>query len=108
MLRCDNLTLAPALTIKFANRRVAHKLDLPKEMKVHLVFHVSILRKFQDLDRVFYGQQTHPLAPTLTDNGVEYIVDSIMGTQVSHGTTQYLVRWSGCGAKSDNRISEPS
>ena len=120
MLSCDNLTLAPELTRKFAGRftrpfniigkagPVAYKLGLPEEMKVHPVFHVSLLRKYLDPDKVFSGRQVHSHAPTLTDKGVENTVESILSKGTSHGTAQYYVRWSGCGALGDSWLSQAS
>ena len=110
MLSCNNLTLALELTRKFASRfwrsfniigkagLVVFKLELASEMKVHSLFHVSLLRKHQDPDKVFPGRQIHPPASTLTDKGVEYTLEVILSKRLKHGTMQCYVRWAGCGA----------
>ena len=79
---------------------VAYRLELPGSMRVHNVFHVSLLKRFHSSDR-------HVPAPTplLIEGEEEYEVHSILGHRLrSQGKAKkrkprmhYSVQWSGYG-----------
>jgi len=78
---------------------VAFKLGLPPSLKIHPVFHVSLLRP--------YSAQQHvgcPL-PSILDDNVEFEVQDILKHEIrgkgKHKKTWFLVRWSGYGPESD-------
>ena len=57
---------------------MAYKLDLPPEMAIHPVFHVSLLRPYQGLDDVFTWRREHAPPPEVTAYGMMYEVGGIL------------------------------
>ena len=80
MVSYDNLTREPELTRKFVSRHTR---------PFNIIGKASLLCRYCDPDKVFFGRQIHPLALTLTDKDVEYTVELILAKRISHGTTQY-------------------
>jgi len=83
---------------------VAYRLKLPESMKVHDVFHVSLLKQyFEDANSkplpppdVVYGELEHTVERVLAHRGKRYGHKSVR---------EYLVRWMGYGLEHD--IWEP-
>ena len=75
---------------------VAYKLELPPSLKWHPVFHVSLLRSYED-----NGRSVPPPVPEVIQGELEYSVESILGHRdVGAGKRakrQYLVKWQGYG-----------
>jgi len=71
---------------------VAYKLDLPKNMKCHPVFHVSLLKPFNgDRDQA-------PPPPLLIDGEYEWEVKQILDHRgMVPGKRKFLVSWEGQG-----------
>ena len=79
-----------------------YKLELPKSMKIHPVFHATVLEP---------AHASIPVAtqvPTLeTDNNnKEYIVEKVLQSQLVDRQLQYLVKWKGYGM--NNNTWEPA
>ena len=73
----------------------AYKLELPKSMKVHLVFNIALLHK-KPVDK--YNQDPVPLPPVVTDEGEEeYIVERILDSCKRGQRLEYYVKWKGYG-----------
>ncbi|XP_012461536.1 uncharacterized protein LOC105781552 [Gossypium raimondii] len=74
--------------------KVAYKLELPAKLKVHLVFHVSMLKPF-------HGDQEDPKRAPMGvkvsyDRKVETIeVDRVIRRMYHRPRHEYLVRWKG-------------
>ena len=68
----------------------AFQLELPPSMKIHDVFHVSLLRPYKCRP----GQAVP--APVTYDGGdAEYEIECVLSHRNSGRTLQYLVKWSG-------------
>jgi hypothetical protein len=87
--------LGPFKVTKVVND-VAYQLDLPSSMKIHNVFHVSLLKPYKS-----DGSVKPPPAPLAVDGHLEYEVEDLLGVrQVKAGTKfrqEFLVKWKGYG-----------
>ena len=77
--------VGPFLVVKEINK-VAFKLKLPNNWKVHPVFHCSLLRPF-------IGDVPSNLSHPLVEPGHKYEVEQILRSCIVRGKTQYLVKW---------------
>ena len=107
-----NFTLPQGLTPKFIAKFAgpfpvvkqvfddAYKLALPPEIKVHPVFHVSLLKEyFEDSVRPEREQVLRPV-PELVGNHEEYEVETILNKRkLRSRDTEYLVKWRGYHVK---------
>jgi hypothetical protein len=66
---------------------VNYRLWLPKDTKIHLVFHVSLLEKALDNAEL---QTTMHL-----DQEEEYEVEEVLDRQKINGQWKYLIKWRG-------------
>ena len=69
---------------------VAYKLQLPPSMRVHPVFHVSLLKGYK-------GKAPYTPA-VIVDGEMEYEVEQILNHRQKQNKTEYLVKWRGYGA----------
>ena len=77
--------------------QVAYKLDMPANLKMHNVFHVSLLKPHRSDGRV-----QPPPPPILLESSLEYEVERLLDHRhVKRGRTrtrnQFLVKWLGYG-----------
>ncbi len=68
-------------------------------MKIHPVFHVSALEKYQA--NKLPNRLVPPPDPIFIDEVQEYIVEEILDSRLRYGRLEYLVSWEGYG-QSDN------
>ncbi|SLM39536.1 Chromo domain/shadow [Lasallia pustulata] len=99
--KLDHMKLGP-FRIKKTLGPDMYKLELPKSMKIHPVFHATVLEP---------AHASIPVAtqvPTLeTDNNnKEYIVEKVLQSQLVDRQLQYLVKWKGYGM--NNNTWEPA
>lgn len=86
---------------------VAYALDLPTGVRMHNVFHVSLLKPYRA------GKDTlPPQSPEIVDGEIEYEVESIQKHKVlKRGRSThryYLLRWKGQGSEFDSWEPEPN
>ena len=77
---------------------VAYEVQLPMNMTIHNVFHVSLLKAYVE------GRGPAPPPVPIEVNGeleyeVEYIIDHRVKTMKRHKRTEYFVKWTGYGAE---------
>ena len=73
----------------------AYKLDLPGNLKIHPVFHVSLLKHYQETSDNF-NRPTPP--PAIIIPGIEeeeYEVENILDKKLVRAKPHYLVKWKG-------------
>ena len=90
--KLDNKRLGPFEIIKVISKS-AVKLGLPPTMKIHPVFHVSLIEP-ASLDRSLHPQPIPP-PPIIVDNQQEYEAEEILDSRSFRHQLQYLVKWKG-------------
>ena len=92
---CDKLDfkkLGP-FTIVAEINSMAFWLNLPASMKIHDVFHVSLLEKY--VPNIIPGRHVEPPPPVVVEGELEYEVDEVLDSRIFRGVLQYLVSWKG-------------
>jgi transposase InsO family protein len=75
---------------------VAYKLAIPDTLKIHPVFHVSILRPYTDPDSITHrSPSSPPPAPISIQDHDEFEVERILDHRKQHNHQEYLVKWVG-------------
>jgi hypothetical protein len=72
---------------------VAFKLKLPKTLKIHPVFHVSLFKP-KDPDTILPPTQPPP-DPISIDDHTEYEVEAILDSRKFRNTVRYYIHWKG-------------
>ncbi|XP_077121832.1 uncharacterized protein LOC143776382 isoform X1 [Ranitomeya variabilis] len=79
---------------------VACRLKLPRTMKVHPVFHVSLLKPVSP--NTFQGRVVPPPQPVVIDGQEQFVVEEIIDSRVRRNRLQYLIRWQGYPPEEDS------
>lgn len=98
--KLDHRRFGPFKILEVVNP-VAYRLELPPSMKIHPVFHVSLLQPVSPDYHVDYS----PLPPVVVDGTLEYEVDEILNSRIRRNKLEYLVNWKGFGPQ--DRTWEP-
>ena len=70
---------------------VSYKLELPKNVRIHPVIHVSELELYYEDN---YERNQKP-PPIIINDQVEYELEQILDKRIRYGKTQYLIKWKG-------------
>jgi hypothetical protein len=92
---CDKLDfhhLGPFSIIKQIND-VAFRLELPPSMKIHPVFHVSLLELYKESS--IPGRFHVPPPPVELNGQEEFEVSEILDSRIIQRKLEYLVQWHG-------------
>lgn len=89
--KLDDKMLGPFTITKKVG--LSYQLELPVTMKVHNVFHPSLLRKA--VNNPLPGQRNPPPPPVQVDEEDEWEIDDIEDARYYRGRLQYRVKWSG-------------
>ena len=96
--KLDNKKLGPFKISRIINP-VAYELKLPSTLRIHPVFHVSLLEpRTKDIIKEFL--QPEP-PPVIVDSHEEFEVEQILDSRIRHRQLQYLVRWKGYSPADD-------
>ena len=91
--------VGPFLLVQVVND-VAYKLELPECMKVHNVFHVSLLKLYHP-----DPNGTPPPPPEVVDGAFEFTVDRVLNHRDKRvgrrSVREYLIRWLWYGPEHD-------
>jgi hypothetical protein len=71
----------------------AYELQLPKNLRIHPVHHVSLLDPI--VKDPLPGQEVTPPPPVEVEGDSEYQVERVEDSRVYRNELQYLVRWTG-------------
>jgi RNase H-like domain found in reverse transcriptase/Reverse transcriptase (RNA-dependent DNA polymerase)/Integrase zinc binding domain/Chromo (CHRromatin Organisation MOdifier) domain/Retroviral aspartyl protease/Integrase core domain len=71
----------------------SYRLDLPRTMKIHPVFHVSLLERFRP--DTIAGRTPQPPPPLVVAGEDEYEVELILNSRIVHRKLQYFIHWKG-------------
>jgi transposase InsO family protein len=88
--KLDYKRLGPFRIVKRIGK-AAFRLKLPASMRIHPVFHVSLLEPFRPND--IPGRTQDPPLPVIVDDQEEFEVEEVLDSRVRRGKLQYFVHW---------------
>jgi len=71
---------------------VSYKLELPKNIRIHPIIHVSELEPYYEDN---FERKKEPPPPVIVNEDEEYEVEEILDKRKHYGKTQYLIKWKG-------------
>jgi len=71
---------------------VSYQLELPNNLKIHSVIHVSELEPYYKDN---FGRKQEPPPPISINEEEEFEVEEILDVRKHYGKTQYLIKWKG-------------
>jgi hypothetical protein len=84
--------------------KLAFRLELPRTMRIHPVFHVRLLDQYHP--NKVPGRTQPPPPPELVEGEAEYTVSKILDSRIRRNKLEYLVDWEGYSE--DERTWEPA
>jgi len=82
-------------TIEAKIDKLNYQLKLPKTMKIHPIFHVTLLKKYHDPNEHFKNRKPLPPEPQVLENEEYYEVEKILDKRMFRRQQQYLIKWKG-------------
>jgi predicted aspartyl protease len=82
---------------------VSYKLQLPEKSRVHPVFHISALKKYNESQDKRKFERPESI---LVESEEEYEVEAILDHRVSRKKREYLVKWKGYPIDDSTWVSE--
>ena len=91
----------PHYTVERIVSPVAYKLKLPASLRIHPVFHVSLLQPWHsDTEFPEHVEQQYQPPPIVAEDN-QYTLEALLDKRICRGRTEYLVRWEGYGPEWD-------
>lgn len=95
--KLDSKKLGP-FTIAQRISSTAYKLHLPGTMRIHPVFHVSLLEPYIE-NRHPQRQVAEPPPPVIDEGRERYIAEKILDSRMYHDQLDYWIHWQGYGVQ---------
>jgi hypothetical protein len=103
--KLDVKRLGPFKILKvIGESKLAYKLELPKHMRIHPVFHVSLLEPYHA--NILPGREQPEPPPEEIEGEEEWEVKEVLDSKIVRGRLRYLVDWEGYSE--DQRSWEPA
>jgi hypothetical protein len=103
--KLDFRRLGPYKIIKcIGESQLAFKLELPPTMRIHPVFHGSLLSPYHP--NIIPGRTQPPPPPVEIEGQQEYEVEEVLDSKILRNKLKYLVSWVGYGP--EDRTWEPA
>ncbi|KAH6557046.1 hypothetical protein KP509_1Z138700 [Ceratopteris richardii] len=90
--KLDHQIFSPFIIVAKINL-VTFKLQLPSTIRIHLVFHVSLLVPYQISP--WRGERPSPSPPIEIEDHEEFEVEHVLDSRISRGRLEYLIHWKG-------------
>jgi hypothetical protein len=68
-------------------------LELPQQMRIHPVFHVSLLDPYRP--NTIARRAQLPASPIILEDSLEWEVAAVLDSRIRYGKLEYLVDWMG-------------
>jgi hypothetical protein len=68
-------------------------LELPQQMRIHPVFHVSLLDPYRP--NTIAGRAQLPALPIILEDSLEWEVAAVLDSRIRYGKLEYFVDWVG-------------
>jgi hypothetical protein len=91
--KLDHKQIGPYKILERVGSR-AYKLDLPATVKLHPVFHISLLEPTASTEPI-PGHQQPPPPPVIINEQQEWEVEEIIDSRRHRNQIQYRVKWTG-------------
>jgi len=92
--KLDSKRLGPFTILETVGEsKLAFKLELPPQWRIHPVFHTSLLEPYHP-NRI-EGRTQPPPPPEDIEGEMEYEVEEVLDSRIRHGKLEYLVDWAG-------------
>jgi hypothetical protein len=93
--KLDVKRMGPFKILKIVGEsKMAFELELPPQMRIHPVFHVSLLEPYRE-NTIKGRVQPPPPPPDEIDGELEYEVKEILDSKIVRGKLQYYIDWEG-------------